>query len=148
MIHDPTLYGVGSNPFRLIYLHMVLLMKRAFTNILTHDVAATAAFYEDLLGLTRSGDFGWFIILSDDGLPGFELGILDKDHESVPDILAWPPAGAILTFVVDDVEELYREAIANGAEIIQPPTDLFYGQRRLMLRDPTGTAVDISSPIR
>ena len=53
-----------------------------------------------------------------------------------------------MTFVVDDVEAMYRQATAINAEIIQEPTDLPYGQRRLMLRDPAGTAVDISSPIR
>jgi uncharacterized glyoxalase superfamily protein PhnB len=54
----------------------------------------------------------------------------------------------VLTFVVNDVEATYRQATAIKAEIMQQPTDLPYGQRRLMLRDPAGTAVDISSPIR
>lgn len=123
-------------------------MNRAFTSILCDNVDKTAQFYQDLLGMKRVGDFGWFILLAHDNLPGFELGVLQNDHETIPSGVATPPAGAILTFVVNDVEATHRQAIAKGAEIIQAPTDLPYGQRRLMLRDPAGTAVDISAPIR
>lgn len=123
-------------------------MDRAFTNILTADVATTATFYEDLLGMTRRGDFGWFVILGHDGLAGFELGILDKDHETIPDRVPQNPAGMILTFVVDDLSVVHRKAREINAEILQDPTDLPYGQRRLLLRDPAGTTVDVSSPIR
>ena len=122
-------------------------MKRAFTNILSDDVEGTAQFYQDLLGMKRAGDFGWFIVLSHDEMSGFEMGVLKKDHETVPRELSSNSGGSILTFVVSDLEELHAKAVSMGAEIIQGPTDLPYGQRRLMLRDPVGSAIDISSPI-
>jgi catechol 2,3-dioxygenase-like lactoylglutathione lyase family enzyme len=123
-------------------------MNRAFTNILCSNVDETARFYQDMLGMTRQGDFGWFILLGHDAMAGFALGILQQDHDSIPSGLASRPAGTILTFVVDDVAPVHRRAVDMGVEIIQPPTNLAYGQRRLMLRDPAGTAVDISAPIR
>lgn len=123
-------------------------MNRAFTSILCSNVGRVAQFYQDLLGMKRTGDFGWFILLSHDGLPGFELGVLQHDHETIPPDVSSRPAGAILTFVLDDVEAVHRQAIAMGTTIVQEPTDLPYGQRRLMLRDPAGTVVDVSSPIR
>ena len=123
-------------------------MDRAFTNILTDEVESTARFYQDLLGATRSGDFGWFVILSHPDLPGMELGILDRTHETVPKGLSRSAGGAILTFVVADVEAAFAKAKDIGADIIERPTDLPYGQRRLTLRDPAGTTVDISAPIR
>ncbi len=123
-------------------------MNRAFVNILTNDVAATAQFYQDLLGMTRTGDFGWFIILSHEKMPGFEMGILDRDHDTIPNGISAAPAGFITTFVVDDVEKVHAQAIAMQAEIIQEPTDLPYGQRRLMLRDPAGAIVDVSALIQ
>ncbi|MEM9970122.1 MAG: VOC family protein [Pseudomonadota bacterium] len=122
-------------------------MNRAFTNILTDDVAATAQFYEDILGMTRASDFGWFAILSHPEMPALELGILDQTHDTVPRRLNGRPAGVILTFVVSSVEDIHSQALTMGVEIIDGPTDLAYGQRRLMLRDPAGTAVDISAPI-
>ena len=102
-------------------------MNRAFTNILCNDVAQTAQFYQDLLGFERTGDFGWFILLSHDGLPGFELGVLQRDHETVPLGAAANPAGVILTFVVEDLDVIHHEAITRRVEIIQYPTDLPYG---------------------
>lgn len=39
---------------------------------------------------------------------------------------------------VEDVDMLYRRAVAAGAESLQPPTDMFYGDRTVMLRDPFG----------
>lgn len=122
-------------------------MNRAFSNILTGDVAATAQFYEDLLGMKRTGDFGWFVILSHDDMPGFELGVLDRNHETIPDRVAADPSGIVLTFVVTCVEDVHSHVKTMNVEIIEGPTDLPYGQRRLMLRDPAGTAVDVSSPI-
>ncbi|MDX8346740.1 VOC family protein [Cognatiyoonia sp. IB215446] len=121
-------------------------MNRAFTNILCDNVETNARFYEDILDMHRRNDFGWFIIMGSDDLPGLELGLLDKAHETVPPVVAQPPAGLILTFVVEDVAVCHRKAVAEKAEIVEEPTDLPYGQTRLLLRDPAGTIVDISSP--
>ncbi|MEL6243638.1 MAG: VOC family protein [Pseudomonadota bacterium] len=123
-------------------------MNRAFVNILTEDVAATAQFYQELLGMRRTGDFGWFVILSHETMPHFELGILERDHDTIPNGVSAAPQGFISTFVVEDVEEIYARALKMDAEIIEKPTELPYGQRRLMLRDPAGAAVDVSAPIR
>jgi len=122
-------------------------MNRAFSNILADDVSATAQFYEDLLGMKRTGDFGWFVVLSHDDMPGFELGILDRNHETIPADVTANPSGIVFTFVVASVEDVHSKAKTMNAEVIEGPTNLPYGQRRLMLRDPAGTAVDISSPI-
>lgn len=122
-------------------------MNRAFTNILCGNVDETARFYQELLGMTRAGDFGWFVVLAHDAMPGFELGVLERDHDTLPPGVASPPGGIVLTFVVDDLDEVHARARAMRAEVVQEPTDLPYGQRRLMLRDPAGSAVDISAPI-
>jgi predicted enzyme related to lactoylglutathione lyase len=121
-------------------------MQRTFTNILCENPARTAAFYERLLGMSRHADFGWFVILTHESMPGLEFGLLDRSHETVPDDLAAAPAGVIVTFVVEDVEPYFRTAQDMSAEIVQEPTNLFYGQRRLLLRDPEGTVIDVSSP--
>jgi catechol 2,3-dioxygenase-like lactoylglutathione lyase family enzyme len=120
-------------------------MERAFTNILASDVAATARFYEGLLGMRRLGDFGWFVLLGGGAGDRFELGILDRHHETVPAALAASPAGVILTFVVDDVHAVHDRARDMGVDVIEGPKDMFYGQTRLLLRDPSGAVVDVSS---
>ena len=120
-------------------------MERCFTNILSGNVEKAARFYEELLGMTRHYDSDWFIILTHSDLPGLEVGILDRDHETVPAQSRTSPAGVMLTFVVEDSERVYEVAQKLGAQIIQPPTDMPYGQTRLLVRDEDGVLVDISS---
>lgn len=122
-------------------------MTRAFTSLRVDDVGVVARFYEDLLGLRRHFDSDWFIILVGDDRPGFEFGILERDHMVVPEAIRATPQGVLLTFVVADFEAVHARATAMGAPIVEPPTDMPYGQRRMVLRDPEGTAVDVSAPL-
>lgn len=123
-------------------------MQRCFTNILCEDVEAAARFYEEMLGCHRLGEFGFFILMGHAERIGFELGLLQLTHETVPEALRNERGGAILTFVVEDVQPYYDKALVMGLEIVEPPRDLVYGQRRLLVRDVTGTMIDISAPIR
>lgn len=51
-----------------------------------------------------------------------------------------PAAGTTVALhvFVDDVDTLTRRAVAAGAELLQPPTDRFHGDRTAILRDPFG----------
>ena len=48
----------------------------------------------------------------------------------------------------DDVDAHCERARAAGAEIIQEPTDQFYGERQYRARDPEGHVWTFSQPIR
>ncbi|MFK7801946.1 MAG: VOC family protein [Anaerolineae bacterium] len=50
-----------------------------------------------------------------------------------------------ITFVVDDCETIFEKAQGLGVEIVQEPEMTFYGQKRLLLKDPAGILVDVSS---
>ncbi|MEL7216296.1 MAG: VOC family protein [Pseudomonadota bacterium] len=121
-------------------------VNRCFANIVTSNVPAVASFYETLLGMERHADFGWFVILTHAGMPGLELGVLDRESELTPEAARGAPGGVMLTFVVEDVDAVAAQASALGADILEPPTDMPYGQRRMLLRDPAGTVLDVSSP--
>ncbi len=121
------------------------MITRGFPNVISSDLAGTTAWYVDLLGWVTEFDSDWFVHLTapDDG--GVELGIIAADHPIVPSGVVPGGGGILLTFVVDDVDSVHRRAIELGYRVVEPPTDLFYGQRRMILTDPTGTVVDISS---
>lgn len=121
-------------------------MQRSFTNVLSGDVQKTSAFYENLLGMTRHFDSDWFVILTHEDIEGLEFGILQREHAVVPPDIRAAAAGIIVTFVVTDCDEVYRRAVAAKASIIEPPTDMPYGQRRMLPRDPDGTVLDVSAP--
>ena len=121
-------------------------MNRCFTNILVSDVERAARFYEGLLGMVRHFDSDWFVILTHPDREGLEFGLLQRDNDVVPPEARSAPAGIIVTFVVDDLDPVLQRATSLGADILEAPTDMFYGQRRMLLRDPDGTIIDVSAP--
>ena len=120
-------------------------MQRSFFSVLSDDLGAARDWYVGLFGYRVDFDSDWFVQLQDPDRPGLELGIIARDHEIVPDRLRSAPVGGLLTLVVDDVDALHRSAEALGVEVLEPPRDLFYGQRRMLLADPDGMVVDVSS---
>ena len=121
-------------------------MQRAFTNILSSKVYETARFYQSLLDMTRHFDSDWFVILTHPAVSGLEFGILDRNSDMVPTAIRAEPQGVMLTFVVEDVEPVHQQALKMDADILEAPRDMFYGQRRMLLRDPEGTVIDVSAP--
>ncbi len=122
-------------------------IDRAFTNVLVADVHTSAQFYETLLGMRRHFDSEWFVLLAHPDFPGFEFGVLDRNHETVPKSHNQTPQGLILTFVVGSVDEAYATALEMKATVVEPPRDMPYGQKRLLLQDPDGALIDLSAPI-
>jgi uncharacterized glyoxalase superfamily protein PhnB len=51
---------------------------------------------------------------------------------------------AFLYIYVDDVDATYRRALAEGATSIEEPADQTYGDRRAMVRDPSGNIYQIA----
>ncbi len=122
------------------------MILRGFPNVLTADIPATKSWYLALLDWVVEFDSDWFVHLKAADAPGVELGIIDRNHEVVAPAISLATGDRLmLTLVVDDVDVTHARAIELGCEIVQPPTDLFYGQRRMLVRDPNGTLVDLSS---
>lgn len=123
---------------------------RIIFNILAHDIEETAHFYETLCGLKRVYTSDWYIVLTPTGELGkamcYELGIIDQVHENVPRAARGVFEGGYLTIVVDDVQAAHQRAEALGADIVRPPEATGYGQTKMILRDPNGVVVDISTP--
>ena len=121
-------------------------ISRLITNICSDNLPATRDFYTQLFDLQVAFDSDWFIQLTDPD-KAFELGIIEQRNELIPTAYQHSPNGFYLTFVVDNSDEVYEIAKAKGFTVVRAPEDTFYGQRRLLLKDPSGTLVDISSMI-
>lgn len=67
------------------------------------------------------------LMLSD---PFPEYGITPPPPEGLP--------GAQIHLHVDDADAMGAQAVAAGATMTMPPTDMFYGERSCKLRDPFG----------
>ena len=124
-----------------------MAVRRSFPTILSDRLPETRDFYVALLGFRVSYDSDWFVSLSSaDGDGVHELGIWAMDHDLVPPPYRADPGGVILTFVVDDVDAVHVDARRMGLPVVAPPRDLFYGQRQMLVTDPNGLLVDISTP--
>lgn len=122
--------------------------NRIIFNVLARDIEETAVFYERLCGLKRIYTSDWYITLTPTGDLGYELGIIDHVHQFVPRAARGHFSGGYLTIVVDDVFAAHERAKAMDVDIDTPPTPQEYGQTQMVLRDPNGVVVDISSPTR
>lgn len=121
------------------------MIERAFSSVLTADIARAKDWYIDLFGFEVEFDSDWFVHLRSPDVPAIEVGLIARDHQIVAERMRPAPVGGLLTFVVDDVDREHRHALERGLDIVEPPTDLFYGQRRMLLADPDGQVVDVSS---
>jgi predicted enzyme related to lactoylglutathione lyase len=121
-------------------------INRLLTNICSSNLPASKAFYTKLFDFNVDYDSDWFVhLISND--QQLELGIIDRNSEIVPAEAQVTPAGFYLTFVVDNADEIHTIAQAENFTVLAEPEDTFYGQRRLLLKDPDGAIVDVSSPI-
>ncbi len=120
--------------------------SRILTNICADDLAACRDFYVQLLSFVVKYDSDWYVQLGAPGPLELEFGIIKRTHDLVPKAYQTAPTGMYVTFVVPDVDEVYKKAQEMGAKIIQDPRNEFYGQRRFLVLDPAGCLIDVCSP--
>lgn len=121
-------------------------LNRMLTNICSDKLEESKLFYTKLFDFNVDYDSDWFIhLISKD--KQLELGIISKSSEIVPKNVQTNPEGFYITFVVEKADEIYEIAKSEKFQILNEPSDTFYGQRRLLLQDPNGVIVDVSSPI-
>jgi PhnB protein len=66
-------------------------------------------------------------------------------------VLAPPSIGGtavVLSLEADDVDAMFERAVATGARVLQPPADMFWGDRHGQLEDPFGHRWNISQHLR
>ncbi len=105
------------------------------TFLYTGDLASTARFYEETLGLPLALDQGDCRIyrVSRDGLLGFCRRAGGAQ-----------PAGIILTLVTQDVDGWHTRLVERGVEFDSPPAfNPRYGIYHCFLRDPNGYLLEI-----
>lgn len=111
-------------------------IEQQITFLTTRDLAATARFYEEVMGLRLTLDQGDCRIyrVSGEGYLGF------CQRESAPE----RPCGVILTIVTPDVDEWYRDLSGRGVVFEKPPAlNPRYNIYHCFLRDPNGYAIEI-----
>jgi catechol 2,3-dioxygenase-like lactoylglutathione lyase family enzyme len=110
-------------------------IDRAVPNIRTPDPAETRDFFVDLFGFDVAMDLGWVLTLASPTNPSAQVTVISNDDPSAPGI----------SVGVDDVDAVYARAVERGLEIAYDIRDEEWGVRRFMLREPSGTIVNVVS---
>jgi len=55
--------------------------------------------------------------------------------------------GVVFYFTVDDVDQYYSQIVGRGAQIDEPPTDQFWGERTISVLVPEGFYFTFAKPI-
>jgi predicted enzyme related to lactoylglutathione lyase len=106
-------------------------------NIRSDRPAETRDFLANLFGFVVAMDFGWVTNAAAPSNRAVQITIVGSDDPAAPGI----------TVQVADVDAVHASVVERGFEITYPLRDEDWGVRRFMLRDPSGTAVNVVSHI-
>jgi uncharacterized glyoxalase superfamily protein PhnB len=106
---------------------------RAVPNIKSDRPAETRDFFVNLLGFDVAMDLGWVVTVASPENPSAQVTIIGNDDPAAPGI----------SVGVADVDAVHAEAVSRGFEIVYPLRDEEWGVRRFMLREPSGTVVNV-----
>jgi catechol 2,3-dioxygenase-like lactoylglutathione lyase family enzyme len=120
--------------------------------VIVHDPEAALTFYRDQLGLevrndVARDDFRWITV----GAPSQpEIAVVltnflngsPADSEAVAALVAKGALNGVY-FHSDDLDATFEKLRDAGAEIVEEPTEQFWGARDFAVRDPSGNLLRI-----
>ncbi|MGQ4390164.1 VOC family protein [Streptomyces sp. SAS_270] len=112
------------------------------TSLITDDVATLAAFYAAVLDAEVEGSSPFARVT----VPGAVLSFFTTPgmESMVPGSMAGATRGSFtLEFQVTDVDARHERLLAEGVEILKPPTTQPWGRRSVWLRDPDGNILNL-----
>lgn len=112
-----------------------MTIRRAVPNVRADRPAESRDFFVDVLGFRVSMDMGWIVAVSSPSEPAVQVNIIGNDDPAAPGI----------SVEVADVDAVHAKAVERGLEIVYPLRDEEWGVRRFMLREPSGTIVNVLS---
>lgn len=112
-----------------------MAVSRAVPNIRSERPSETRDFFVELLGFEVAMEMDWIVTVTSPANPSAQVTIIGNDDMAAPGISVGVP----------DVDAVHRKAVEGGFEIVYPLRDEEWGVRRFMLREPSGTIVNVVS---
>jgi uncharacterized glyoxalase superfamily protein PhnB len=123
-------------------------MKLASLRLVTHDLDRLAAFYAPLTGVAATRLTPDFAEIR---LAGVVLALSTERpirQFNAGAAIAAANRSAIIEFQVEDVDGLNENLSDPSIDRVMAPTDMPWGNRSMLLRDPDGNLVNIFAPVR
>ena len=123
-----------------------MIWSSSYPVLLASDVALAAAFYRTHFGYEITFEADWYVSLRRDQ---WELAVLDRDHETIPEAYRGvAAAGILLNIEVEDVDAVHAQLVGAGLlKAVAPIRSEDFGQRHFIVAAPDGVLVDVISPI-
>ncbi|KUO02018.1 VOC family protein [Streptomyces caeruleatus] len=103
--------------------------------VTSEEQLETSRDFYALLGFEQVMDMGWVTTMASLTNPTAQISFFTEERTApvVPD----------LSVEVDDVDAVYAQVVASGAEIVRELQDEEWGVRRFFVRAPTGHVVNV-----
>ena len=122
-------------------------MNSLFPLLLTENRTACREFYQTVFGFEVVAELDWYTQLVSPENPAIGLGFMSPDNPGIPDGYQTTP-GCVVTIDVDHVDAVWEKAkTAASDSITMEPKDEEWGQRHIVLVDPSGCLVDVVQAI-
>lgn len=122
-------------------------MKLTSLRLISKDIKAAVAFYEQVIGIASTWyteDFAEFSTNSITIAIG-STRTMQMFSEGLTDFAG--TKSTIIEFLVKNVDEEYERIKEIASEIIQEPTTMPWGNRSLLLCDPDGNMINFFTPV-
>lgn len=115
--------------------------------LMAEDVGASVRFYVEHMGFETTFEGGWYVSLRHRENPAYELAVLQRAHQTVPEGFRGRSSSLLLNFEVSDAAAEYERLREAGLRILLPLRDEAFGQRHFIGVDPGGVMVDVIEEI-
>lgn len=122
-------------------------MKLTSLRMISKDIQAAAAFYEQIIGITATWYTEDFAELSTDSIT-IAIGstrTMQMFSEDLTDFAG--TKSTIIEFLVSNIDEEYERIKSIASYIIQEPTTMPWGNRSLLFSDPDGNMINLFTPV-
>ncbi len=110
-------------------------------NIIVDDAVNAIAFLERGLGAIEQ----FRLTMANGKIAHCELKLGDSIVNVGESMDGWPARGLVAQIYVEDSDASFERAVAAGATVIMPMTDMFFGSREGRVADPFGNVWTIAT---
>ena len=118
------------------------MLNSFYPVILSNNIKLTGNFIKKYFNFKETFVSDWYISLKYEN--NFEIAIIDKNHETIPERFRQQPKGIILNFEVEDVDKIYERILEDkNMNILLEIQNEEWGQRHFIFEGPDNLLIDV-----
>ena len=110
-------------------------------NVIVDDADAAISFFKQAFGATEH----YRLTMANGKIAHCELTLGNSVVNLGESTEGWPAHGLVAQIYVEDSDAVFARAVAAGASVVMPMTDMFFGSREGRVSDPFGNVWTIAT---